>query len=336
MNILVTGGAGYIGSHTASAVVKAGHTPIIVDNFSTGHRWAVGPHLLVEADLADEHLIRLALEKHRIDAVIHFAAFAYVGESMKEPRKYFQNNVVNTLKLLDVMTQAGVKFIVYSSTCATYGIPHRVPISEDQPQRPVNPYGESKLFVERTLHWYEEAYDLRWVALRYFNAAGASDHLGEWHEPETHLIPLAIQAALTGSILPIFGTDYPTEDGTAIRDYVHVDDLALAHLLALEYLLKKGACRPFNLGSGQGHSIRQVVKMVEQVSGCKVPYRTAERRPGDPPVLVAENRAAVEILGWTPKNSSLHQIVESAWLWHSKGQAEKQTGPQLGAKSASG
>ncbi len=326
MNILVTGGAGYIGSHTASAVEKSGHTPVIVDNFCTGHRWAVGSRLLFEADLADEDLIRQALETYRIDAVIHFAASAYVGESVKEPRKYFQNNVVNTLKLLDVMTGLGVKYIVYSSTCATYGHPLRVPISEDQPQCPVNPYGESKLFVERILHWYQKAYGLKWIALRYFNAAGASDNQGEWHEPETHLIPLAIQAALTGGILPIFGTDYPTEDGTAIRDYVHVDDLASAHLLALEYLLKEGVSRAFNLGTGQGHSIRQVVKMVEQVSGRSVRCRAAGRRPGDPPVLVAENRAAAEILGWTPKRSSLRQIVESAWLWHSgthRGKSQK-------------
>lgn len=318
MNILVTGGAGYIGSHTASAVEKCGHTPIIVDNFSTGHRWAVGSRILVEADLADESLIRLALEKHRIEAVIHFAASAYVGESVQEPRKYFQNNVVNTLKLLDAMIDVGVKSIVYSSTCATYGLPEKLPIAEDQPQRPVNPYGESKLFTERMLHWYGNAYALRWVALRYFNAAGASDHHGECHEPETHIIPLAIHAALTGSTLPIFGTDYPTEDGTAIRDYVHVDDLAAAHLLALEYLMEDGKSRAFNLGSGQGHSIRQVVNMVEQVSGRKVSCRETQRRAGDPPVLVAENRAAGEILGWQPMKSSLRQIVESAWNWHSQ------------------
>jgi len=329
MNILVTGGAGYIGSHTASAVEKSGHTPIVVDNFSTGHRWAVGSRLVLEGDLADESLVRLALRKYRPHAVIHFAASAYVGESIKEPRKYFWNNVVNTLKLLDAMTDLGVRTFVYSSTCATYGLPQRVPVSEDQPQCPVNPYGESKLFVERMLRWYQEAYDLRWVALRYFNAAGASEHHGECHDPETHLIPLAIQAALTGSILSIFGTDYPTEDGTAIRDYIHVDDLASAHLLAVEYLLKDGASRAFNLGSGRGYSIRQVVKMVEQVSRRNVSCRDAERRPGDPPVLVAENRAAADILGWTPRKSSLREIVESAWLWHSK-TAEQRITPDVG------
>jgi UDP-glucose-4-epimerase GalE len=319
MNILVTGGAGYIGSHTASAVEKSGHAPILLDNFSTGHRWAVCSRALVEADLADEVLVRRALERCRIDAVIHFAASAYVGESVRDPRKYFQNNVVNTLKLLNAMIDTGVKCIVYSSTCATYGLPQKLPIAEEQPQHPVNPYGESKLFVERMLHWYQNAYDLRWIALRYFNAAGASDHQGECHEPETHLIPMAIQAALTGSTLPIFGTDYPTEDGTAVRDYVHVEDLAAAHLLALEYLIKGGTSRAFNLGSGQGHSIRQVVNMVEQVSGRKVSYQETQRRPGDPPVLVAENRAAGEFLGWKPRKSSLRQIVESAWNWHSRG-----------------
>jgi UDP-glucose-4-epimerase GalE len=313
-------------------VEKSGHTPIIIDNFSTGHRWAVGSRTLVEADLADEDLVRQALDKYRIDAVIHFAASAYVGESVKEPRKYFQNNVVNTLKLLDAMIDAGTKYIVYSSTCATYGLPQKLPIAEDQPQRPVNPYGESKLFVERMLHWYQTAYDLKWVALRYFNAAGASDHHGECHQPETHLIPLAIQAALTGSTLSIFGTDYPTEDGTAVRDYVHVDDLASAHLSAMEYLVKEGSSRAFNLGSGQGNSIRQVVRMVEQVSGRKVPCREAQRRPGDPPVLVAETRAAGEILGWKPQKSSLQQIVESAWRWHSRGEpGGKQTELSLGA-----
>ncbi len=318
MKILVTGGAGYIGSHTASAIETSGHTPIIFDNFSTGHKWAVGSKPLVEADLADAASIRRVVEQYRVDAVIHFAAHADVSESIKDPQKYFHNNVLGTLNLLDAMVDLGVKYLVYSSTCATYGLPEKLPISEDHPQCPVSPYGESKLFVERMLDWYERAYDLRWVALRYFNAAGASGELGECHDPETHLIPLAIQAAITGVPLAIFGTDYPTEDGTAVRDYIHVDDLAEAHLLAIDYLLKEGKSRALNLGTGQGHSVRQVLKMVEQVSGLKAPWQAAARRPGDPPTLVADNQAAAEVLGWRPEHSSLREIVESAWRWHSR------------------
>jgi len=318
VNILVTGGAGYIGSHTADAIEKSGHAAIIYDNLSAGHRWAVGSKTLIGADLADKLSIQRAIEQYHIEAIIHFAAHAYVGESVVDPRKYFRNNAVNTLNLLDVMLDLGVKYIVYSSTCATYGIPQSLPISEEHPQRPVNPYGESKLFVERVLHWYEKAYGLRWVALRYFNAAGASGQLGECHDPETHLIPLAIDAALTGVPLSVFGTDYPTEDGTAVRDYIHVDDLASAHIAALGYLTKKGTSRALNLGTGQGHSVREVLEMVEQVSKIAVPHQAAERRPGDPSVLVADNCAAIELLGWMPKRSSLREIVESAWLWHSR------------------
>ncbi|HVS88641.1 MAG TPA: UDP-glucose 4-epimerase GalE [Candidatus Acidoferrum sp.] len=318
MNILVTGGAGYIGSHTADAIEKSGHAAIIYDNLSAGHRWAVGSKTLIEADLADKLSIQRAIEQYRIEAVIHFAAHAYVGESVADPRKYFQNNVVNTLNLLGVMLDLGVKYIVYSSTCATYGVPEKLPISEEHSQRPVNPYGESKLFIERVLHWYEKAYGLRWVALRYFNAAGASGQLGECHDPETHLIPLAIDAALTRFPLSVFGTDYPTEDGTAVRDYIHVDDLASAHIAALEYLIKKGTSRAFNLGTGQGHSVREVLQTVERVSKMAVPYRAAARRPGDPAVLVADSRAAKELLSWTPQRSSLREIVESAWLWHAR------------------
>jgi UDP-arabinose 4-epimerase len=318
MQILITGGAGYIGSHTACAVGQSGHRPVIFDNLCTGHRWAVAGRAFVQGDLANEMLLRQVIEQNRVEAVIHFAAFAYVGESVSDPRKYFHNNVVNTLKLLDAMVDSGVKDIVYSSTCATYGIPDKTPITEEQAQRPVNPYGETKLFVERILEWYGRAYGLRWVALRYFNAAGASGDDGECHDPETHLVPLAIQAALTGVPMQVFGTDYPTDDGTAVRDYIHVDDLAQAHLLALEYLKKDGNSRAFNLGTGQGCSVRQVLEMVESVGGVPVPYHAAPRREGDPPVLVADNRAARDVLGWTPRNSSLRQIVESAWKWHSR------------------
>jgi len=325
VNILVTGGAGYIGSHAAAAIEKSGHTPIIFDNLSAGHLWAVESSKFIEADLAAKSSIRRAIEEYHIDAVIHFAAHAYVGESVVHPRKYFQNNAVNTLNLLDVMLDLAVKCIVYSSTCAIYGIPERMPISEEHPQRPVNPYGESKLFIERVLDWYGKAYGLRWVALRYFNAAGASGQLGECHDPETHLIPLAIDAALTGVPMSIFGTDYPTEDGTAVRDYIHVDDLASAHIAALEYLIKKSASRAFNLGTGRGYSVRQVLDMVERVGKKPVPYRAADRRPGDPAVLVADNRAAIELLGWKPQRSSLREIVESAWLWHASSAKQKST-----------
>jgi UDP-glucose-4-epimerase GalE len=318
VKILVTGGAGYIGSHTAAAIEKSGHIPIILDNLSAGHKWAVGSKTFVEADLSDRLSIQRAIKQHNIEAVIHFAAHAYVGESVRDPRKYFQNNAVNSLNLLDVMLDCGVNYIVYSSTCATYGIPETLPISEEHAQRPVNPYGESKLFVERVLNWYEKAYGLRYIALRYFNAAGASGQLGECHDPETHLIPLAIDAALTGVPMSVFGTDYPTEDGTAVRDYIHVDDLASAHMAALEYLIKKGASRAFNLGTGRGHSVREVLRTVEQVSKVTVPFRAADRRPGDPPVLVADNRAVIDVLGWKPQHSSLREVVESAWIWHSQ------------------
>jgi UDP-glucose-4-epimerase GalE len=325
VNILVTGGAGYIGSHTADTIEKSGHTAIIYDNLSAGHRWAVGSKIFVEADLSDRLSIQHAIQQYNIESVIHFAAHAYVGESVRDPRKYFQNNAVHSLNLLDVMLDCGVKYVVYSSTCATYGIPEKLPLSEEHPQCPVNPYGESKLFIERVLHWYEKAYDLRWVALRYFNAAGASGQLGECHDPETHLIPLAIDAVLTGVPMSVFGMDYPTEDGTAVRDYIHVEDLADAHLLALEYLLKRGTSRAFNLGTGQGNSVRQVLDMVEHASKAVVPCRAAARRPGDPAILVADNRAATEFLGWKPRRSSLREIVESAWLWHASLAKQKGT-----------
>ena len=319
MNILITGGAGYIGSHTARLVESSGDTPIIYDNLSTGHRWAAESRVLIEADLEDKLTIQRILKQYHVEAVIHFAAHAYVGESVTQPRKYFRNNVINTLNLLDAMLEVGVSRIVFSSTCATYGIPLEIPISEQHPQHPVNPYGESKLFVERVLRWYGEAYGLRWVALRYFNAAGASDSLGECHDPETHLIPLVIRAALTGKPLLIYGSDYPTKDGTAVRDYIHVDDLASAHLSALEYLLTGGSSQAFNLGTGHGHSVREVVDIVERTAHLPVPHQVEGRRAGDPPVLVADSRAALEKLKWAPQ-FTMTQIIESAWLWQSKRQ----------------
>jgi UDP-glucose-4-epimerase GalE len=318
-NVLVTGGAGYIGSHTCKALAAGGFVPITLDNLVYGHRRAVKWGPFIQGDLAEAALLRHVLHTHEIQAVVHFAAYAYVGESMQDPGKYFRNNVVNTINLLDAMVAGGVHSLVFSSTCATYGLPEVLPIVEDQPQRPVNPYGESKLFIERALHWYECAHGLRSVALRYFNAAGAdvSGEIGEAHDPETHLIPLVIQAALgRRPQVDIYGTDYPTPDGSAIRDYIHVSDLASAHTKALEYLLAGGESVALNLGTGQGHSVREVIATVEAVGGCPVPARQAPRRAGDPPVLVAAGERARHLLGWEPQFSDLPTIVATAWRWH--------------------
>ncbi len=321
MSVLIVGGAGYIGSHTAKSVAKAGFTPVVFDNLVHGHAWAVKWGPLVEGDLSDAALVGRVLREHSVTAVIHFAAYAYVGESVTNPRKYFRNNVVCTLNLLDAMVDAGVRDIVFSSTCATYGEPREVPISEAHPQSPVNPYGESKLAVEKILHWYGVAYGTRFAALRYFNAAGADPdgELGEDHDPETHLIPLAIAAALGhGGELSIFGTDYPTPDGTAVRDYIHVADLADAHWSALSHLSRGGANLRLNLGTGRGHSVREVIAAVEKASGRKVPTREVARRPGDPPALVADARAAASTLGWRPRHPELATIVEHALRWHAR------------------
>jgi len=316
--VLITGGAGYIGSHTAKCLAGTGFEPVVFDNLSAGHadfvRW--GP--FVQADLADGQAIRDTLQKHRIAAVVHFAACAYVGESMLNPQKYFRNNVANTLNLLEAMLDCGVKTIVFSSTCATYGLPRRLPITEAHPQRPVNPYGESKLFVERVLRWYGAIHGLNWFALRYFNAAGADPEgeIGEDHSPEPHLVPRVIQAALgQGPAVQVYGQDYPTPDGTAIRDYVHVSDLAEAHLLALHYLSGGGASGACNLGTGQGHSVTEVMQTVEAVTGRKVPRLNADRRAGDPPVLVAGTAKARRLLGWQPRFPDLRPIVETAVNW---------------------
>ncbi len=317
--VLVTGGAGFIGSHTCKALAAAGYTPVTLDNLVHGHRWAVRWGPFEQADLAHRDAVERVLREHRIGAVIHFAACAYVGESMSDPGKYFRNNVVNTLNLLEAMRAAGVGRIVLSSTCATYGVPGAVPISEDHPQLPVNPYGESKLFVERALHWHGLAHGLRWMALRYFNAAGADPdgEIGEDHDPETHLIPLAIDTALgRRRELQVMGTDYPTPDGTAVRDYVHVTDLADAHVRALRHLQEGGAVGALNLGTGRGHSVREVIAMVEQISGRSVAVRDAPRRAGDPPALVAAPGRAREMLAWEPRWSTLESIVRSAYRWH--------------------
>jgi UDP-arabinose 4-epimerase len=318
MQILITGGAGYIGSHTAKRLAQAGYEPVVLDNLRHGHRWAVRWGPFVEIDLNDREGLARVFRNYRIAAVIHFAAFAYVSESMREPAEYFRNNVVNTLNLLDAMRESGIGRIVFSSTCATYGEPREIPIPENHPQQPVNPYGESKLMVERLLAWYGQAYGLGWTALRYFNAAGADpdSEIGEVHDPETHLIPRAIAAAM-GDLpaLDLFGTDYDTPDGTAVRDYIHVTDLADAHLKALLRLNQGGHSTAFNLGTGCGHSVWEVISMVEQVSRRKVPVNKCPRRAGDPSLLVANPARACRELGWTPRFSGLRQIIETAWQW---------------------
>jgi UDP-arabinose 4-epimerase len=318
VSILIVGGAGYIGSQTAKAVARAGLEPVVLDSLVYGHRWAARWGPLVEGDIGDRALLGRVLTEHRVTAVIHFAAFAYVGESVTQPRKYFHNNVTGSLALLDAMVDHGVRDIVFSSTCATYGVPVAVPITEDHPQKPINPYGESKLAVERILHWYQGAYGLRYAALRYFNAAGADPdgEIGEDHDPETHLIPLAIGAALgRAPALQVFGTDYPTPDGTAIRDYIHVADLADAHLLALERLGQGEKALALNLGTGKGQSVREVVASVEKISGRKVPRVEVGRRAGDPPALVADPSRAAEALGWRAKYTEIDTIVEHAFRW---------------------
>lgn len=317
--VLVTGGAGYIGSHACKALAAAGYTPVAYDNLSFGHRWAVQWGPLVVGDLSDTALIRQTVNDYNIVAAIHFAAFTYVGESVQNPRKYFQNNVANTLGLLDSLIECGVRKVVFSSTCATYGTPDYVPIDEAHPQRPVNPYGESKLMVERIMKWYGKAYDLGWMALRYFNAAGADPEgrIGESHDPETHLIPLVLQTALRQrQQIDIFGSDYPTADGTAVRDYIHVDDLAEAHVLALKHLLDGGESMALNLGTGTGHSVQEVVSAAERITGQPIPVRIADRREGDPAELVADPRKAKAVLNWQPKTSDIDAIIASAWTWH--------------------
>ncbi len=319
MRVLVTGGAGYIGSHTAKALARAGFEPVVFDNFSTGHPWAVKWGPLVEADLSDHGALRHAIQRYGIVAAIHFAAYAYVGESVREPRKYFQNNITNTLNLMDALLDTDVEHIVFSSSCAVYGVPESLPIFEDHPKLPVNPYGESKLFIERALDWYGRAYDLRWAALRYFNAAGADPEgeLGELHNPETHLLPIVMEAA-TGKrdAVEIYGVDYPTPDGTCIRDYIHVSDLAEAHVLALQRLLSEAGSFAINLGTGRGISVREIVGAVERIVGARIDARPAPRRPGDPAVLVADPSRAAKLLNWFPKQSELENIVGSAWNWH--------------------
>ncbi len=321
--ILVTGGAGYIGSHACKALACAGYTPVAFDNMVYGNRWAVRWGPFVEGDLSDKVLLQQTLKRYGIKAVMHFAAYAYVGESVTDPAKYFTNNVSNTLNLLNCMLEADIRRIVFSSTCATYGIPNQVPITEDHEQKPINPYGESKMMIERILKWYEPAYDMHACMLRYFNAAGADPEgeIGECHVPETHLIPLVLDAA-SGKrpAIDIYGTDYPTPDGTAVRDYIHVTDLAKAHVIAMERLFSDGGTTELNLGTGKGYSVREVISTAEKITGRSVPYRETPRRAGDPPVLVADASKAFDILGWKPEFSDLETIIGTAWNWHNKHQ----------------
>ncbi|MEA5626070.1 UDP-glucose 4-epimerase GalE [Nostoc sp. UHCC 0251] len=322
--ILVTGGAGYIGSHTVLALKQAGYNVVILDNLVYGHRDLVEKVLQVElivGDTGDRALLDHLFKTRDIAAVMHFSAYAYVGESVTDPAKYYRNNVVGTLTLLEAMLTASVKKFVFSSTCATYGVPEFVPIPENHPQNPINPYGATKLMVERILSDFDVAYGFQSVRFRYFNAAGAnpSGLLGEDHNPETHLIPLVLMTALgKRESISIFGTDYPTPDGTCIRDYIHVNDLADAHILGLEYLLKGGDSEVFNLGNGSGFSVREVIAAAEQVTGVSIPIEERDRRPGDPPILIGSGEKARTILGWQPQYPSIKDIVTHAWQWHQK------------------
>ncbi|MBW4424310.1 MAG: UDP-glucose 4-epimerase GalE [Nostoc desertorum CM1-VF14] len=322
--ILVTGGAGYIGSHTVLALKQAGYNVVILDNLVYGHRDLVEKVLqveLIEGDTGDRALLDHLFKTRDIAAVMHFSAYAYVGESVTDPAKYYRNNVVGTLTLLEAMLAASVKKFVFSSTCATYGVPEFVPIPENHPQNPINPYGATKLMVERILSDFDVAYGFKSVRFRYFNAAGAnpSGLLGEDHNPETHLIPLVLMAALgKRESISIFGTDYPTPDGTCIRDYIHVNDLADAHILGLEYLLKGDDSEVFNLGNGSGFSVREVIAAAEQVTGTSIAVEERDRRPGDPPILIGSGEKARTILGWQPQYPSIKDIVAHAWQWHQK------------------
>jgi UDP-glucose 4-epimerase len=314
MKIFLTGGAGYIGSVTSELLLNEGHEVVIFDNLGRGHREAVDPRAtFVEGDLRDKDSVEQAMVAASPDAVMHFAAYALVGESMRNPEMYFRNNVVGGINLADAMLKADVKKIVFSSTCATYGQPERVPITEDESQKPQNPYGESKLMFEHTLRWHQEIHGLQPVFLRYFNACGATEVYGEDHDPETHLIPLVLRVALGQSdSIKIFGDDYDTPDGTCIRDYIHIVDLARAHILALE----QDVSGPFNLGTGDGNSVREVIEACREVTGHPIPAEISPRRPGDPARLVAAAEKARRVLGWKPQFADIRVIVESAWKWH--------------------
>lgn len=323
MAILVTGGAGYIGSHTVKLLQEKGYDLVVFDNLVYGHQ-DIADILhtnLIIGDLGDRPLLDQLFKNHNIEAVIHFAAYAYVEESMKNPAKYYQNNVVSSLNLLEAMEKAGVKKIVFSSTSAIYGIPETIPIPETHPQNPINTYGYTKLVIEKMLADFQRAYDWEYVAFRYFNAAGADPDaiIGEDHDPETHLIPLIIHTALgKRESITIFGEDYDTPDGTCIRDYIHVTDLAHAHLLGLEYLLKGGKSEIFNLGNGSGFSVKEVIEATKKVTQINFKVNKGDRRAGDPPMLVASSEKARQILGWQPQYPHIETIIKHAWQWHQK------------------
>ncbi len=324
MRILVTGGAGYIGSHAVRLFLARGHDVWVYDNLSMGHRAAVPADRLIVGDLAETHRLDHALLMHRIEAVVHFAAFAYVGESVFHPSLYFTNNVERSVRLFDALLAVGVRRVVFSSSCATYGEPQHVPISEDHMQQPTNPYGWSKLFMERILESYERAYGLRFVALRYFNACGATREHGEQHDPETHLIPnvlLAAQGRLPA--VSVFGGNYPTPDGTAIRDYIHVSDLGEAHILALRHLRDGGMSERINLGNGQGYSVLEVIETARRVTGKPIEVKIEPPRPGDPSRLVADASKARALLGWRPAFPELTSIIQSDWDWRSQREARR-------------
>lgn len=320
--LLITGGAGYIGSHTNKFLSAKGYSTLVLDNLIYGHLDFVKWGSFVQADLADKAALDNIFGKHPIDAVLHFAAYAYVGESVHSPAKYYQNNVVNTLNLLETMRKHGCNKLVFSSSCATYGVPERMPITEDMPQQPVNPYGRTKYMIEQILRDYGVAYGLRFVSLRYFNAAGADPdgEIGEWHEPETHLIPLVLKAASgERQSIKVFGVDYPTPDGSCIRDYIHVSDLAQAHVLALEYLNNGGESGCFNLGNSRGSSVLEVIEAAKCITGRDFPVEQWLRRSGDPPELVGSGEKARTVLGWKPQYENITTIIRHAWQWECEG-----------------
>lgn len=321
MSVLVLGGAGYIGSHTVDRLVEAGKDVVVVDSLVTGHLAAVRKEAkFYQGNLADKDFMRKVFtENPDIDAVIHFAAFSLVAESMKDPLKYFDNNTAGMVKLLEVMNEFDIKYIVFSSTAATYGIPEKMPIYEDDPQLPINPYGESKLMMEKIMRWADEAYGIKFIALRYFNVAGAKPDgsIGEDHHPETHLLPIVLQVAMgEREKLQIFGDDYNTPDGTNVRDYVHPFDLADAHILAVDYLRNGNESSAFNLGSSTGFSNLEIVKAAREVTGKEIPAEIAARRGGDPDTLIAASEKARKVLGWKPEFDDIHKIIETAWKWH--------------------
>ncbi len=316
--VIVTGGAGYIGSHTCKALAKSGYTPITYDNLVYGHQYAVKWGPFEQGDISDRTRLDEVIEKYHPIAVMHFAAYAYVGESVSDPGKYYRNNVAGTLTVLEAMRDHGMDKFIFSSTCATYGMPETVPIPENHPQRPINPYGATKLMIERILQDFDTAHDLRSISLRYFNAAGADPQaeIGEDHHPETHLIPLVLDAAAgKRPNITIYGDDYDTPDGTCIRDYIHVTDLADAHLLALQALEKGAKTTAYNLGNGQGCSVKQVIDTAKKVTGKNIPVASGARRPGDPSHLTGDAKRIVKELNWTPSHPSLETIIQTAWRW---------------------